>query len=175
MSIEFAIIFPLFLLFMMGLFELALVTWGNGVLNNVISRAAQMSTAGCVDNDVEIPDGESAGACVSSPMTAETIRQLIQVKGVGFIDPDRLCLSATTLADITAGAAYQPGTALNLGEAEDIVVFHARYNWDILFPFMRQVFGNTIDYESTIMVRNDKFLPYNNAARNQAAMGGCSG
>ncbi len=174
-AIEFAIIFPVFILLMMGLFELALITWGNGVINNVVTRAAQMSTVGCVDNDVEIPDGQSAGDCVSAPITSEALQALIADKSVGFVKPEKLCLSATTLDEIAGGAGYRPGGALNLGQAEDIVVFYARYNWDVLFPFMRNVFGNTVDFESIVMVRNDKFLPYSNANRNQPALSGCTG
>lgn len=174
-AMEFAIIFPIFLLFMMGLFEIALITWGNGVLNNVISRAAQTSTAGCLDNDVVAAEGAAEGECVTTAVTGAFIQELIREKGVGFIRPEKLCFSATRLADIAGGEEFRPGKALDLGQAEDIVVFYARYNWDVMFSFMRPVFGNAIDFESVSMVRNDKFLPYGNAARNQPSLKGCMG
>lgn len=151
-AIEMALIFPIFLLFFMGMFEMGLIWFGNAVISNSVYNAVRESSTGCVGS------GHSPGTCTGDIVEFEELKDRISAASVGLVDPDRLCIATKTLEEINnPNDVTSPGTQLDLGQGNQVRVFYAGYNWPVFFPYLRYVFGNATSYRTYQVIRNENF------------------
>jgi hypothetical protein len=62
--------------------------------------------------------------------------------------------------DINGNGNWDPDMgAAGLGGPEDVVVYRVSYDWDIIIPLFRPIFGDAITLQSNIAVRNEPFTP----------------
>lgn len=62
--------------------------------------------------------------------------------------------------DINGNGSWDPDMgAAGLGGPEDVVVYRVSYDWNIIIPFFRPIFGDSITLQSNIAVRNEPFTP----------------
>lgn len=153
--IEFAIAFPAFLFFFFGIMEIAFMTFGNAMIENIMNQSARLGMVGCQRNEFVL------GTCDAASMVDPVkIKQDIQAKTYGLVnacDPERFSFSVAPVG--TAAAGDPEANTINLGQGDEVVVYASRYRWRIFNPFLhiRQVFGSYVDYEYATMVRNERF------------------
>ena len=156
--IELAILFPVFLLLMLGTLQLALIHWGNGVLQRSLRLVANEMALVCPHEEV-IKRWEKEGKpidegrlCAGSDITPEKILARITGHTLGIVKPERLCLTATPAEEDT-----WPPQHLDIGNGQQAVIYHLRYDWPVAIPFMRTIFSNHVVFQQTTMVRNQRF------------------
>jgi Flp pilus assembly protein TadG len=152
--LEFAIVLPVFLLFVFGLLQMCLFLWGNSVISSVLSELAQQSAQGCISGDIDL-----AGNCVAgAQIDAAYISKLITERSLGSVDPSQLCLRADVLDSLVeVNGITQIPAGINLGHSEDAVVFVAEYQWPIIIPFVTNTFGGQVEIFHSTMIRNAPF------------------
>lgn len=153
--IEFAIAFPVFLLFFMGLMEIGFITFGNALIDNMMNQAARQAMVGCQRN--EFKDGVCDEAFAVTP---EKIRKTIREKSYGLVnacDKEKFIISVAPLGFFNF---VDPSTSsINLGQGNQLVVYYARYKWPIFTPVLkiREIFGTFMEHEYSTVLRNERF------------------
>jgi Flp pilus assembly protein TadG len=62
--------------------------------------------------------------------------------------------------DVNGNGTWDPDMgAAGLGGPGDVVVYRMSYDWDIMIPLFRPLFGDSITLQSNIAVRNEPFTP----------------
>ena len=62
--------------------------------------------------------------------------------------------------DINGNGNWDPDMgAAGLGGPGDVVVYRMSFDWGIMIPLFRPIFGNAITLQSNIAVRNEPFTP----------------
>jgi len=151
-AIEMALLFPVFLLFFMGVFEMGLVWFGNSIISNKVYNAVRASSTGCAGS------GQSPGTCTGTIIDFNALKTQISSASFGLIDPDQLCFRTKTLDDISAPVDVStPGPTLDLGEGNQVRVFYAGYKWKIFFSYMRPLLGSSVDFRTYQLIRNENF------------------
>lgn len=153
--IEFAIAFPVFLFFFMGLMEIGFVTFGNALIDNMMNQAARQAMVGCQRNEF------IGGVCDEKfAVTPAVIRKTMREKSFGLVDAcdkDKLIIS---VAPVTAFNFTDPATnTMDLGQGNELVVYYAKYNWPIFTPVLKikEIFGSFMEHEYTTVLRNERF------------------
>jgi Flp pilus assembly protein TadG len=170
--IEYAIVFPVMAVFFLGVFETALVTWGNGILSSTLTQVAFQSARGCVEGDY---DKNSDGNCrvAASMMTASKLNEVIDANGFGLISSANVCLTAGVVGD-DAPATPTPAPDINLGYGGDVVVYYISYDWPVFMPIMQKIMGTSVNFHAMTIVRNDDFGAISNVTRKTARGSACS-
>ena len=169
--IEYAIVFPVMALFFLGVFETALVTWGNGILASTLTQVAFESSRGCVEGDY---DKTSYGDCriATSMITAEKLNKVIDANGLGMINSANICLTAGVVGD-DAPSTPTPAANINLGYGNDVVVYYISYDWPVFMPLMQKIMGTTVNFHTMTLVRNDDFGSLTNVTRKTSRGASC--
>jgi Flp pilus assembly pilin Flp len=173
-AVEFALVAPVFFLLIIGMIELSLVMMANAILQSAVGDAARTGITG------NSPAGSSR---------TEAIEAAIDDLTGEILDPTRLQLDELVypsfdsigkpepFTDQNGNGAYDTGEpftdingnghwdadmgAAGLGGPGDIVLYRARYDWQLITPFIRNVFlpDGVIHLEATTAVRNEPFPP----------------
>jgi hypothetical protein len=168
--IEFALIAPAFLAILCGIMEFSGIIFVQTLLEGGAREASRFGITGST------PDGSSRQAM---------ILQIINQNSYGIIDDPEVELD--TLVYESFGDVGQPepyedtndngsfdegepfddingngGWDADMGQAGlggpgDVVVYRLRYDWDIMIPIFRPIFGDQIPLEANIAVRNEPF------------------
>lgn len=158
-AIEFSLVAALYLLFMMGVLEFALITFGNAAINNTVSKFARAAQIGCTYGE--------CGASGSTIISMTSFQQDLKNRTGGLVDP---CGGDFQLSVYVNGSnSATPG----LGNPGDIVEFCACYNWPIFNPALAALFQmvrgggaadtttpfdpNRYNFMTTTLVRNEDY------------------
>lgn len=160
--LEFALIFPIFLMFATAVFEVGMIMFGNSVINNVISQTARQAIVGCIDNEKAGQSSNCKGAYRVDP---EKLKREIITRSAGLIKPENLLVGADLLENMNLD---NPLTCnMNLGQGGEVVVYTAAYDWPVLTPLVHAAvkmpfvnvngFGQVVQFRTTLMARNEPF------------------
>lgn len=154
-AVEFAIVAAVFLLLLMGIVEYGLYTFTQVSLEAAVTKAGRTAAIG-----LETPGCDRV--C--------TVRNELQGLTRGLIHPDRIQVSAQTVAgggaiagdlclgetgepvvgmnpcpgswsDTNGMPGYQAGGGANLGNGGELTEVRVNYPWRVLFPILGQFFG----------------------------------
>ena len=168
-AIEFVLIFPGFLLILVGALEFAVVTFVGSILESAMAEASRFGITGST------PPG----------MTREQqVKDIVKEKTYGLIDMDKAdfkTLVYPTFADIGQAEPYtdtngngqydvgEPYNDVNgngqwdadmgvagLGGPGDIVLYKISYTWGMLTPVLKPIVGS-IKQSASIAVRNEPY------------------
>jgi hypothetical protein len=168
--IEFAYLFPILLLMILGTIELALVMFIGSSIESAILEASRYGST-----------GESAGGVSRQ----DRVLEIVADKTYGLVDMDDVELQTLVysgFADIGQPEPYEdtnddgnydlgePYSDINgngvwdddmgaagLGGPSDVVVYRVEYDWGIITPLIQSVLGESVRHMSSIAVRNEPF------------------
>jgi Flp pilus assembly pilin Flp len=168
-AVEFAIILPLLLLFVIGSIEMAINLFIGSSIEAAVMEASRFGITG------------------SEPgvSRAEKVLGIVEAKTYGLLDMDQVemdTLVYASFADIgqpepfvdqDGNDAYntgEPFTDVNgngtwdedmgeagLGGPSDVVVYRLSYDWGIVTPMLQEVLGASVRHMSSVAVRNEPF------------------
>ncbi len=172
-AIEFAIILPVLLTFVMGILEVGMIFFATMTIESAISNTARLG---------------KTGFSASGIAREQTIINMLENRTAGLIDMDNVTISYLsypsfdTIGDVEpfhdtnsndtrdSGETYDDingngewdtdmGTE-GLGDANDVVVYTVSYPWPIMTPFMSHALGTGGYYtiSARTVVKNE---PYN--------------
>ena len=168
-AVEFAIILPLLLLFIVGSIEMAINLFIGSSIESAVMEASRYGIT-----------GTEAGVS-----RADRVLEIVGAKTYGLLDMDKVKMDTLvyqSFADIgqpepfvdqNGNKAYnagEPFTDINgnakwdadmgkagLGGPSDVVVYRLTNDWGIITPVMREVMGESVKHVSSIAVRNEPF------------------
>lgn len=168
-AVEFAIILPLLLLFILGSIEMAINLFIGSSIESAVMEASRYGIT-----------GTEAGVS-----RADKVREIVGERTYGLLDMDEVSIETLvydSFADVgqpepftdqDANGVYAPGepfTDVNgngewdedmgeagLGGPSDVVVYRLTYAWGVLMPLMRGIMGESVTHVSSIAVRNEPF------------------
>jgi hypothetical protein len=168
-AVEFALVLPALLLFIVGGIEMAIVLFIGSSMESAVVEASRY------------------GATKPEPgvSRADKVLELVEDKTYGLLDMDNVELETLvydSFADVgkpepfqddNANDAFDDGEAYTdvngngawdddvgeagLGGGGDVVVYRLRYAWGLVTPVLRQLLGESVTHVSSIAVRNEPF------------------
>lgn len=168
--VEFALIGPMFITLLLGIFEIAGFLLVNTLLEGGAREAARFGITGR-----EIGSGNRE----------DRIRQIVEDHAVGIIEASDIDLDTKVyrsfdrigepeaFTDVNGNGAYDPGEPFDdvngngewdddqgsdgLGTAGDIVVYTISYDWQVMTPLFRPLFprDGLVTIETSLAVRNE--------------------
>lgn len=167
-AVEFALISPIFILFVMGIIEFSMIMFTQAVMESATGNTARMGSTGYTEQG----------------LTRE--QQLINnvaARTTGFLDPNIIDVNLTVYPsfdnvddpepyiDGNGNGVYNVGesyTDINgngqwdqdmgsagAGNANDIVVYTVSYPWPIMTPIVDAVIGDTFNITARMVVKNE--------------------
>lgn len=170
--IDFAIIAPVFILFVVGILEFSMLMLGETLLQSAVTDASRFGLT---------------GRTLVGQTREEVIADLVATRTYGLIDVDRLEFDTLvypsfdsvgrpeTFTDQNGNGAWDAGEAfvdingngqwdddmgaVGLGGPDDVVLYRVRYEWRMLTPMFRAIFppDGVIPMEASLAVRNEPF------------------
>jgi hypothetical protein len=169
-AIEFAFVLPVFLMFFIGIFEIAIVLFVGSSIEAAVFDVSRFGTTG------GLKPGMSR---------EERVREILAEKTYGLLDMDRVAIDALIydsfadigqpepftdsngnavhdggepFVDVNGNGTWDPDMGVaGLGGPDAIVVYRVMYPWGIITPFMRPFLGEEIRHVSSVAVRNEPF------------------
>ena len=180
--VEFALISPVFLTLLMGVFDIGHQLYARSVLEGEMRRAGRSSTLESavtarqnqLDEDVrsQVLRVAGRGGTVDFTRKAYLTYQAAQAKAEPFIDADNdgLCNNGESFDDWNGnGRRDLDGARTGQGNARDAVVYTARLSYPRLFPMAGLIgWSNDVVIEVSTVLRNQ---PYGDQAA--GALGKC--
>jgi hypothetical protein len=168
--IEFAYLFPILLLMILGTIELSLVMFIGSSIESAILEASRYGSTG------ESTEGLSRG---------DRVLEIVADKTYGLVDMDDVELETlvySSFADVGQPEPFEDDNddgnydlgepysdingngqwdddmgAAGLGGPSDVVVYRVEYDWGIITPLIQSVLGDSVRHMSSIAVRNEPF------------------
>ncbi len=155
-AIEYAIVIPVLLLFVMGIVEYSLVMYGSSVLQNAVTIAAREgSTFYAVPGETQL----------------QTIQGILAARVGGLLNPSQLQINVTDYSDwgtalppvicsnIPGPPPSPPQCVQNFGAPKDVVVYSVSYPWHVSTPFLWPLLGadgnGTYEITASSIVQNE--------------------
>ncbi len=169
----FALVFPVFLFFFLGICEFAMIRFGMHVMETSIHDAARSVKIGCVSSQT------TGGNCTQNfSVSPQKIINDLVTRSFGFIDannPERFRMRADSLENISLnhGGDAAQANCVNFGNGGEDIVFHATYRWPNFFPVFYQ---GRIYFPDQFVIRVDHVIrnePFTVAIGNGGRFGGC--
>lgn len=154
-AIEFALIFPIFILFLFMIIEYGLMFFGNAVITNMNNQVARESMVGCINAEIV----NNACTIATYKVDEAQLRANIIRRSAGFVDANNASRFTFTVAAYTEFPNVMPATKINLGQGNDLRVFRMRYQWPVFFSMLKNIppFRDMINFETYSIVRNEPF------------------
>ncbi len=151
--IEFALVFPIFILFLFMVFEYGLMYFGNSIMTNMNNQTARASIVGCLDAEFDPSNPTNCKALFV--MDEAKIRNIIVERSAGLIksnDATLFSFGVTSVAEVGANK-------INLGQGSEIRVFRMSYRWPVFFTFLKNIppYRSMMNFETYTVVRNEPF------------------
>jgi len=168
--VEFALVAPALLGLLFGIFEFSGILFAQTLLEGGARQASRYGITG------------SETAATSRE---DTILQIIEDNAYGIIDADEIEVETLIYESFSDVAQPEPFTDENsnsvydegepfddvngnsewdedqgrdgLGGSDDVVVYRLRYDWEIMIPLFRPIFGDSIPLDANVAVRNEPF------------------
>jgi Flp pilus assembly pilin Flp len=171
-AIEFAIIAPLLFMLMFGMIQFGVIMFMKSVLDNAMNTASRLGITGSnyagtsyADNPAiqeALGDDNNGGQGITREFI---IRETAQRLSGGIITGQDLEIGCTNLGQtnvFSATEAVYEGEC-NFGSAGDVIIYNARYNWDLFIPLTDYflpgvVLNGKFPITSSIAVKNEQSL-----------------
>lgn len=168
-AVEFSLVLPLLLLFVVGSAEAAIVLFIGSSIEAAVMEASRYGTT-----------GTEAGVS-----RAQRVLDIVEANTYGLLDMDSVQMDTLVyesfddigrpepFTDGNGNEAYDDGEdyvdvngngqwdadmgVAGLGGPSDVVVYRLRYAWGIVTPVLREVLGQSVTHVSSIAVRNEPF------------------
>ena len=168
--VEFALIFPVFILAVFGIIETAMVLFISSSIEAAVLEASRFGATG------SLPPGVSR---------EDRVLEIVGEKTYGLVDLDQADIQTLVYAsfddigqpepfeDDNLNTVYEdpePFTDVNgngvwdadmgaagLGGPSDVVVYRVSYDWGVMTPLIRGVLGDSLRHISSVAVRNEPF------------------
>jgi hypothetical protein len=170
--VEFALVAPLFIGLLCAIMEFSGIMFVQAILEGSAREASRYGLTGFTSGGVSRED---------------QILSIVEDNTYGIIDMDELHIDTLVYenfgdigqpepftdengntvwdndepyTDINGNGTWDPDMgAAGLGGPGAVVVYRMSYDWDIMIPLFRPIFGNSIRLQSNIAVRNEPFTP----------------
>ena len=168
--IEFAFIAPVLLGLLCGIFEFSGILFAQTLLEGGARQASRFGITGSEGDGLSrqerilnIVDDNAYGIIETDNINMETLvyesfadvgqaEPFTDANGNGEFDEGEV------FDDINGNGAWDEDMGIpGLGGAGDIVVYRLRYDWEIMIPLFRPIFGDTVPLDANIAVRNEPF------------------
>ena len=168
-AVEFAIILPVLLLFIVGSIEMAIVLFIGSSIEAAVMEASRYG-ATKPEEGVSRPD---------------RVLEIVEARTYGMLDMDQVDIDTLVYSDFEdigkpepftdandngsydAGEAYTDSNGngqwdadmgeAGLGDGGDVVVYRLEYAWGVITPLMQRVLGESVTHVSSVAVRNEPF------------------
>ncbi len=168
--VEFAFIAPVLLGLLCGIFEFSGILFAQTLLEGGARQASRFGITGSEGNGLSrqerilnIVDDNAYGIIETDNINMETLvyesfadvgqaEPFTDANGNGEFD------DGEAFDDINGNGAWDEDMGIpGLGGAGDIVVYRLQYDWEIMIPLFRPIFGDTVPLDANIAVRNEPF------------------
>lgn len=146
-AIEFALLAPVFLMFLMGVTELSLIFLVEHLLESAVHNASRTGKTGYVE----------AGKTQMDTVMDSLLTRLGNLAPL--IDVSKLTITSTAYGDLSKIGQPEQGVE-GLGQPEQVVVYTVSYPWQMFTPIVGNVMGDEnriVTLSSRIVVRNEPF------------------
>jgi len=168
--VEFAVIFPVFILAIFGIIETAIVLFVSSSIEAAVLEASRFGVTGGLTPGVS---------------REERVLDIVEAKTYGLVDMDQVDIQTLVYAsfddigqpepfeDENLNTVYddpEPFTDVNgngvwdadmgaagLGGPSDVVVYRVSYDWGVMTPLIRDILGDSVRHVSSVAVRNEPF------------------
>ena len=168
--VEFALVAPALFGLLLGIFEFSGVLFAQTLLEGGARQASRYGIT---------------GSTTSGTTREDMILQIVEDNAYGIIDTDEIEMDTLIYENFSDVAQPEPFTDANgngifdegeefddingnaqwdedqgragLGGPGDVVVYRLRYDWPLIIPFFRPLFGDTIALDANVAVRNEPF------------------
>ena len=169
-AVEFALILPVLLLFVVGGIEIAIVIFIGASIELAVLEASRFGIT---------------GGSVEGATREERVLDVVEAKTYGLLDMNEVAMDTLVyesfddigdpepFTDANGNAAYDAGEtfgdvngngewdadmgAAGLGGPGAVVVYRLTYDWGIITPFMRRVLGESVRHVSAVAVKNEPY------------------
>lgn len=146
-ALEFALIAPVFLLFLLGITELSLIMMVQHLLESAMHNASRTGKTGYVE----------AGKTQMDTVMDSVLTRLGGLSPL--VDVSKLTITSTAYGDLSQIGQPEQGSE-GLGTAEQVVVYTITYPWKMFTPVIGNLMGDEnhiINLSSRIVVRNEPY------------------
>lgn len=168
-AVEFAVILPLLLLFVIGSIEMAINLFIGSSIESAVMEASRYGITGSevgvsrADKVLEIVGERTYGLIDMEQVNMETLvyESFADIgKPEPFTDQDGNLAynSGEPFVDVNGNGKWDEDMGeAGLGGPSDVVVYRLTYGWGIITPMMREVMGESVTHVSSVAVRNEPF------------------
>jgi Flp pilus assembly pilin Flp len=168
--VEFAFVFPVFILAVLGTIETAIVTFISSSIEAAVLEASRYGIT---------------GGTIPGVTREERVLDIVGDKTYGLVDMDLVGIDTLVyesfddigqpepFEDANLNVVYDTGElftdvngngqwdadmgAAGLGGPSDVVVYRVTYAWGIMTPLIRSVIGESVLHASSVAVRNEPY------------------
>jgi hypothetical protein len=168
-AVEFALILPALLLFVVGSIETAIVLFIGSSIEAAVMEASRYGITGTEagvsreEKVLEIVADRTYGLLDMNQVEMETLvyESFADIgKPEPFTDQDGNTTynSGEPFVDVNGNGQWDADMGeAGLGGPSDVVVYRLTYDWGIVTPVMRNVIGDNVTHVSSIAVRNEPY------------------
>jgi hypothetical protein len=168
-AVEFAVILPLLLLFILGSIEMAINLFIGSSIEAAVMEASRYGITGTeagvsrADRVMEIVGERTYGLIDMDQVEMDTLvyESFADIgKPEPFTDQDgnESYNAGEPFVDVNGNGQWDPDMGeAGLGGPSDVVVYRLSYDWGIITPLMREVIGESVRHVSSVAVRNEPF------------------
>lgn len=170
--VEFAIVFPVFLVMVIGIIEIAMVIFISSSIESAVLEASRFGITGGTTGGVsrqqrvlDIVNENTYGLVDMATVDVDTLvygsfsdigepEPFDDANGSGSFDDGEL------FSDVNGNGMWDPDMgAAGLGGPSDVVVYSVTYDWGIMTPLFQGIMGDSMRHVSSVAVRNEPYLP----------------
>ncbi len=168
-AIEFAMLSPVLILFMMGIIEFSLIMFTQTVMESATNSTARVGITGndngsglsreqqlinsVADRTVGLLDRNNITVTMTTYSAFNNVNRpepFIDANGNGIYN------TGESYTDINGNAQWDADMGVaGAGQANDIVVYTVSYPWPIFTPVVSAIIGNTIQLTARTVVKNE--------------------
>ncbi len=168
-AVEFAVILPVLLVFIVGSIEMAINLFIGSSIESAVMEASRYGITGTeagvsrADKVLEIVGNRTYGLIDMDQVNMETLvyESFADIgKPEPFTDQDgNLAYNAgEPFVDVNGNGQWDEDMGeAGLGGPSDVVVYRLTYDWGIITPTMRRIMGEAVTHVSSVAVRNEPF------------------
>lgn len=168
-AVEFALILPVLLLFVLGTVESAIVLFIRSSMESAVLEASRYGITGGehgmsrADRVLQIVGERTYGLLDPDGVRLETLvyddfgdigrpEPFVDANGSGFHEPGE------SFTDVNGNGRWDPDMGkAELGGRNAVVVYRLSYAWGIVTPMVREAIGGSVMNVASVAVRNEPF------------------
>jgi TadE-like protein len=170
--VEFALVAPLFIALLCAIMEFSGIMFVQAILEGSAREASRYGLTGFTSGGVSREDQIKAivedntygiidmDDLQFEPLVYENFGDIGQPEPFTDENGNTVWDNDEPYTDINGNGTWDPDMgAAGLGGPGAVVVYRMSYDWDIMIPLFWPFFGNSIQLQSNIAVRNEPFTP----------------